>query len=110
MKHLFILIILFCIPSSYASCPIDGDGSACIAEFQSFKSIQTSPPIIKTPDSISERRFIETPHAVQNINRIEKEDSTRNFGPKNSDYSYNASCQFGNCSQNGTPKNVSAEE
>lgn len=110
MKKLFIFITLVLTYPVFAACPIEGDGSACIAEFQSFSMRnQSDITSIKPPQALNSRRFIETPNTEQNINKTERKDSRRDFGPQNSDYSYNANCQFGNCRQSGTPTNVSAE-
>ena len=110
-KTFFILTFLLISSPVFATCPIEGDGSACIAEFQTFQP-QTPAQIqpIQTPSALGSRNFNEIPGNVTNINQTENNQSTRNFGPKNSDYSYNASCQFGNCGVNGTPKNISAED
>ena len=112
MKKTFFILTVFLVSFPvFAACPIGGDGSSCIAEFQSFQP-QTPPQIqpIQTPSALGSRNFNELPGNTVNINETENNQSTRIFGPKNSNYSYNASCQFGNCGANGTPKNISAED
>lgn len=101
MKKILLSICLLTSLPTFASCPIDGETSACsIAEFQQQQPMQRT----YSPKS-QIKEFAGSPEArlkPSQDNRPSKE--LRDFGPKPADYSYNTSCQFGVCNNSGTPQ------
>lgn len=95
-KFLLITAILTSLPV-FAACPIDTGAACSIAQFQE--------PMQQTFSKKSNiREFAQTPEArlVPAQNTADKD--FRNFGSQSTDYSYNSSCQFGVCSNTGTPQ------
>lgn len=99
MKKFLILSFILTSNLAFASCPINGDGSACIAQFSRQPMQQTYSPKggVKGASSIPESRLNPT-----RVTAPEKE--LRSFRQVQDDYSYNSSCQFGVCNQTGAPQ------
>lgn len=98
MKKFFLLTVILATMPVFASCPIDGSGSACtIAEFQTPKM----QPYSKKSDV---QEFSEEQPTDLEPTSMTTERSLRTFMQKGSDFNYNASCQFGICKQTGTPQ------
>lgn len=99
MKNLLILSLILTSIPAFAACPIDGDGSACIAQFSRQPLQQTYAP------NSNVKEFSRTPEARLNPARVNAPTTElRNFRQVPNDYSYNSSCQFGVCNQTGTPQ------
>lgn len=103
-KSIFILALLIVSNNVFAACPVESEGSACIAEFQ-----QTNIPVLPNLDSQLStpppvNKFIETPATVDSSREIEPKKKLRSFSSNNQDYGYNSNCQFGVCLDRGTPK------
>ena len=101
MKKILILIVFLTSNSVFATCPIDGDISACsIATFQTQQPMQqtySAGSTIKEFSSSPEARLKPSQNNVSSKN-------LREFGPQPADYSYNTNCQFGVCNPTGTPQ------
>ena len=99
MKSFFTILSIILISSSVqANCLIDDIGTACsIADFR--KPMNTS-----FGQNSHVPNFSKNPNVRLNPpeNKITKQ--LRNFGQSPSDFSYNASCQFGVCMDTGSPK------
>ena len=99
-KKLLIILILTS-SSAFASCPIDGDTTAC-----SIATFQTQQPMQQTYSPGSNiKEFSNTPEA--RLKPSQNDTSSKNlreFGPQPADYSYNTNCQFGICNPSGTPQ------
>lgn len=104
MKNLLFLIAILSIIPAFASCPIDGNSSACIAEFQqtSIPDVTQNPALLSTPAPAN--TFSATPPIIDTEREIGPTKNLRNFGTTSQDYGYNSSCQFGVCMETGTPK------
>ena len=93
----FLIVSLFLISiPSFASCILDSDTTTCsMAQFQKPMDMTYS-----TSDSIKE--YSGTPEARLKPTKNEAgEKMLREFGPKTTDFSYNADCQFGVCYDKG---------
>lgn len=99
-KYLFLGLILTSL-SAYATCPIDGDTTACsLAEFQTAQPMQRT----YSPKSTI-KEFAGSPEArLKPSQNDEPSKNLRDFGPQPMDFSYNSDCQFGVCNNNGTPQ------
>lgn len=99
MKKFLSLASLFILLPATAACPIDGDGTACTANLE---PALTMPELSRT----AQPNFMPTPPAKPNAvtKDYSAEKPLRDFGQTKEDFSYNASCQFGVCSQTGTPQ------
>lgn len=97
-KFLVLSFVLSSIPV-FASCPIDGSGEACVAQF-------TREPMEQTYSPKSDiKEFSNTPEArLQPARVTAPENELRTFRQVQNDYSYNSSCQFGVCNQTGAPQ------
>lgn len=101
MKKFFILSSILISLPALAACPIDlEEGAACsIAEFSQKPFTSTYSPA----GNIHE--FSGTPEArLKPAESVQPAQQLRSFGPSSTDYSYNSSCQFGVCSNTGTPQ------
>lgn len=93
MKKLFTLLFLIALPS-YAACPIENGATSCIAEFKEIN------PTYKPSGSIKE--YSDTPETRLRPTESEvREFKKQDFGVKNTDFSYDSSCQFGVCTDFG---------
>lgn len=101
MKKYLIILAILSMPPIFASCPIDGENTACsIAEFQSQQPMQRS----YSPSSTI-KEFADSPEArLKPSQDNEPSQNLRSFGPQPADYSYNTSCQFGVCNESGSPQ------
>ena len=98
MKKLLAIFVILAAAPVFASCPIDSEGAACsIAQFQ--KPMQQT---FSKESNISE--FSETPEVRLKPAQNNADKNYRNFGSQPTDYSYNSNCQFGVCSNTGTPQ------
>lgn len=111
MKNSILFLMLFAATGVFAACPIDGISNACVAQFQNSITppyTQFQPTPITQPKSTLQqnpqvREFSPTPTSTT-INRGDLgEKALRTFGPQDSDFGYNSSCQFGICRNTGTP-------
>lgn len=94
-KLLFILAILTSIPA-FAACPIDS--TACsIAQFQ-----EPMQQTFSKESNINE--FSQTPETRLKPAQNNADKNLREFSSRPTDYGYNSSCQFGVCSNTGTPQ------
>lgn len=96
MKHLIVLSLLLIPLTSYAGCSLDGLSTVCsVAEFQkSMDTTYSTKPIVN--------EFSDSPEARLKPSKNEADRKMlREFSPKDSDYSYNADCQFGVCYDKG---------
>ncbi len=99
MKKFLILTFILTSAPVFAACPINGDGSACIAQFSREPMQQTYAP----KSNIKE--FSGSPEARLNPSRVNApNEELRRFRQVENDYSYNSSCQFGVCNQTGAPQ------
>ena len=97
MKGFLIISSLLISSYAFAACPIDIDeNSACsIAQFQ-------EPMNMTYTQSGNIKEYSETPEARLKPNRnVAGEKMLREFGPRESNFSYNADCQFGVCYDKG---------
>ncbi len=105
MKKLLILSFILTSIPAFATCPIDGDGAACIAQFSRQPFQQTYAP----KSGIKE--FSGTPEARLNPAKVNApQTELRNFRQVQNDFSYNSSCQFGVCNQTGAPQIFQQED
>ena len=98
MKKLFSIMLIYAtIPAAFATCSLDGL-SCSIADLNSpTEKMYTSKPLIQqfsNPSTIDKKV----------VNKEEEQNYLRNFGQQETDYGYNASCQFGVCNQTGVPQ------
>jgi hypothetical protein len=104
MKYYLLLIAILTSLPVFAACPIEGEGSACVAEFQETGI----PGLISTPSVVAPAmptsNFSATPATVNSNREYEPKKETRIFGTTEQNYGYNSSCQFGVCMDTGTPK------
>ena len=122
MKKFLFLILITALPV-YAACPIDGSGEFCGgAGTLNFPSTGIEHGLISQPSAplnstgipepeikkrgIEESNFSTAARAKTNPTSRDysSEEPLRDFRQNSSNYSYNASCQFGNCNQTGTPQ------
>ena len=97
MKKLLLISAILASMPAFATCPIDTGAACSIAQFQE--------PMQQTFQKNSNiKEFSQTPETrlVPAQNTADK--NFRNFGSQSTDYSYNTSCQFGVCSNTGTPQ------
>ena len=121
MKKLLFLFFALLILPAYSACPIDGDASFCsIADAVKFPSTSIDNGIDTNVGSKSDgvmrvpelsRPSVLPKDTAFSRNNVELEERNyknqtplRTFRQTNRDFSYNASCQFGFCSQTGTPQ------
>ena len=108
MKKVFLIVIFSILYPAYASCPIDLEGGACIADLEKVKTI--NPKLQHPEETIFPENFmskeIENNFSVDNTAKGKK----RDFGPQNNDYGYNPSCQFGICTNSSTPKTFDSSQ
>ena len=93
MKSFLIATIILTSLPAFASCPLDDNEnlSCSMAQFQKPMDMTYS-----TRNSIKE--YSATPEARLNPSRNEPgEKMLREFGPKTTNFNYNADCQFGVC-------------
>lgn len=119
MKKLLLLTSLLLALPVFAACPIGSASTCSIANVAGSPGIGmndefdtanpapfsgTSLPDLKEPSKITNfnpgGNTTNTPAASRDYTPRE---SVQNFRQKESDYSYNSSCQFGVCKQTGTP-------
>ncbi len=99
MKKIIILSFILTSLPTFAACPIDSKGAACIAQFSREPMQQTYAP------NSNIKEFSGTPEARLNPARVNAPTTElRNFRQVQDDYSYNSSCQFGVCNQTGAPQ------
>ena len=119
-KFLTIFSCLIIFPV-YAACPIDSAANTCsIADAVNFPSPEIDRgfdtnvgnkssgalrvPNLSSPPK-SQSYISSTDKDIEPAQRNYKEESSlRNYRQNKSDFSYNASCQFGFCNQTGTPQ------
>ena len=106
-KNLFLIVIIAACPV-FASCPVGIDAGACVAEFQTMNIQDIIPPENKLTGPVKQKEFSGVKNDVPIEEEIGPTKSLRTFGPNNSDYGYNSSCQFGICPNTGTPQNFPA--
>ena len=104
LKYLFLIVIIISCPV-FASCPIDSEGGACVAEFQSGKIQDVIPPESVLSSPAKPKVFLGIKDNIPPEEEIESTKNLRDFGVNSNDYGYNSSCQFGVCPETGTPKN-----
>lgn len=100
MKKFLIAICILISGPVIAACPIDSETNACsIAQF-------SQKPLVPTYSQGSGlKEFSGTPEArLKPAEAVKPQVQLRSFGPQSTDYSYNSSCQFGVCSNTGTPQ------
>ena len=97
----YIIILLLTTNIAFASCPIDGETTACsIATFQQPVPMQRT---YSQQSSIKE--YSDTPETRLKPTQDDRASrNLRDFGPQPADYSYNTSCLFGICNPSGTPE------
>ncbi|GEM_PF-6082798 len=122
MRFFLVLVLTMTIPV-FAACPIDGTGEFCggagnisfpntgiddglITQPPAPLSSTGIPDLEKKEKQIKESNFSTTRQAKTNPTSRDysSEEPLRDFRQNNSNYSYNASCQFGICGQTGTPQ------
>ena len=96
MKSFLIASLILISTPVFATCLLDEDSLTCsMAQFQKPMDMTYS-----TRDSIKE--YSATPEArLVPTRNNEGERMLREFGPKTSDFNYNADCQFGVCYDKG---------
>ncbi len=95
-KILLITAILASLPV-LASCPIETGAACSLAQFQEpMQQTFSKEPNIKEFSQTPETRLVPAQNTADK--------DFRNFGSQSTDYSYNTSCQFGVCSNTGTPQ------
>ena len=96
MKCFLIVYLFFISTQAFAACSLDNYSHTCsMAQFQKPMDMTYS-----SKDTIKE--YSGTPEARLNPTRKEAgEKMLRVFGPKTTDYNYNADCQFGVCYDKG---------
>ena len=103
MKIFLLLIAILISYPVFASCPVGGNGDACIADVETLLEAPLTTPI--KVNSNSANNFKGVPNSVQKEQEIEPEKNLRKFGANGQNYGYNSSCQFGVCMETGTPQN-----
>ena len=104
LKYVFLALTVAVLPV-FASCPIDTEGAACVAEFQSGKIQDVIPQESILSSPAKPKEFLGVKDNTPPEEEIEPAKEIRDFGPNSNDYGYNSSCQFGICPNTGTPKN-----
>lgn len=121
MKKLFFLTFALLILPAYSACPINLDSAVCsIADAVRFpstsidNSIDTNVgsesggvmrvPELSRPSVLPEDTAFSRNNVELEERNYKNQTPLRNFRQTNRDFSYNASCQFGFCSQTGTPQ------
>ena len=97
MKNLLLLIAFLITIPAHATCSIEEGGSCKVAEVlrqPMQNTYQVSKPLVK--------EFGGTGKQLQPAKNDAPAKQLRNFGPKQTDYSYSTSCQFGICNPGGT--------
>ena len=97
MKKLLLIVFILTSSQVFASCLIDGGNENVCSIDRLRKPISntfTPAPFMGDPDDEPDVRVNPTKSQVN-------ENFMREFGPKNSDYNYNANCQFGVCNNPG---------
>lgn len=104
MKNILTLIVISISIPVFAACPINGNGGACVAEFQQtgIPALKSVSPVIEP--AIPKTNFSETPAMVNSNREYQAKKDLRSFPNTEQDYGYNSSCQFGVCMDTGTPK------
>ena len=109
LKLLFLIVILTAYPV-FASCPVDIEGGACVAEIQPTKIQDIVPPESMLSSPATPKKFTGVKDNIPAQKEIEATKNLRDFGANNRNYGYNSSCQFGICSDTGTPKNFPSDK
>lgn len=100
MKKLVLIITLLSSLPVFAACSIENSDTACsIAQFHQEEMQPTF-----TRDNSNLKEFSGTPETRLKPAQNTADKNFRKFGPQSVDYSYNSSCQFGVCSNTGTPQ------
>ena len=95
MKKWLILSSLLISLPVFSACPLDENTTACsIAEFREIKPTYARTSSVQEYSDTPETRLQPTENEAMKVR-------PRNFGPKNTDFSYNSTCQFGICKQGG---------
>lgn len=102
MKKFLLILPLFFVLPTYATCPIDGISPSCTANISSIQTFNTNQQNVlqpKLPTSYQSQKDLTLPKGNLNLQGPQS-----NFLPEGQNYGYNANCQFGGCNNIGTPQ------
>lgn len=108
MKNYLLIIILSLAYPVFASCIINDNGTACIADLDKIKTL--NPQLENPKEDIFPENFLKSDTKRDSINDADLEKQKRDFGTQNNDYGYNPSCQFGVCTNSSTPKTFDSSQ